>query len=144
MERRSILRVLSSALVACVALGAAAAPAPAQKKGAKGTDYAKDVAFLLDECEEKAGPLLAQKKIDWKAVRADFTKRAKSVEDDVSHVRLCAKLIARLRDGHAAFTKVDVAMPDEPPRFGVGLNLCESDGKVLVKQSFGPAAAAGI
>lgn len=111
---------------------------------APATDYAADVRFLLDEFEKQAGALLAQKKVDWKAVRADFTKRAAAITDDVAHVKLCAQLIARLQDGHAGFTKVNVKMPEPPAQHGIGLSLCEAGKKVYVKQAFGPASAAGV
>jgi len=113
-------------------------------QAASPTDYKKDVAFLLDEFEKQAGTLLHQKQIDWKAVRAEFTKLAADVKDDAAHVKLCGRLVARLKDGHAGFTEVNASVPPPPPRYGVGLCLCESQKHVLVKQVFGPAAASGV
>lgn len=107
------------------------------------TDYAKDVEFLLDEFEKQAGTLLREKKVDWKGVRREFGASAKSVTNDVEHVKLCARLVARLQDGHAAFTHVAVEMPPERD-YGVGISLCESGGKVFVKQAITSAAASGI
>ena len=136
MRFRRLLLVALAALAPLLLL--AARPAVAA------TDYEKDVAFLLDEIEDKAGALLRQKEIDWKAVRAEFTKLAGDVEDDAAHVRLCRRLIARLKDGHAGFTELNAKLPEDPARYGVGLSLCEAEKKVLVKQAFGPAAASGI
>ncbi len=106
--------------------------------------YERDVAFLLDEMEKQAGALLAQKGVDWSAVRAEFGPLAQQIQDEVTHVKLCARLLARLKDGHAAFTKVDVAMPEEPRTYGVGIVLCEADGKVWVKQARGSAQASAV
>ena len=94
-----------------------------------------------DELEKQAGPLLRAKGVDWNAVRKEFDAAAKTVDSDVAHVELCGRLLARLQDGHAAFTRVDVAMPERAPQHGVGLSFCEVEKKVLVKQAFGPAAA---
>lgn len=108
------------------------------------TKYEQDIAYLLDEFEKQAAQLLRDKDVDWKAVRKEFGASAKAVKSDVEHVELCGRLLARLQDGHAAFTRVDVKMPQKPKEHGVGLSLCEQDEKVLVKQAFGPAAASGI
>jgi C-terminal processing protease CtpA/Prc len=113
-------------------------PAPAT------TDYKKDVVFLLDEFEKQAGTLLHQKEVNWKAVREEFTKLAGEVKDDASHVRLCTRLIARLKDGHAGFTDMNATIPPSPARYGVGIALCEDPKRVLVKQAFGPAASSGV
>lgn len=127
-----MLRALAPFLAASVAFAA-----PESK-------YERDVAFLLDDLEKQAAQLLRDKGVDWNAVRKEFDAAAKTVDSDVAHVELCGRLLARLRDGHAAFTRVDVKMPEKPPQHGVGLNLCEADGKVLVKQAFGPASASGV
>jgi C-terminal processing protease CtpA/Prc len=113
-------------------------------QAAAAVDRAADVEFLLDELERQAGPLLKQKGIDWKAVRTEFGKLVKEVKDDEQHVKLCARLLARLRDGHAGFTEMRAKLPEPPRRHGIGLSLCEAGKKVLVKQSFGPALAAGV
>lgn len=108
------------------------------------TKYTKDVAYLLDEFEDEARDLLAAKRVDWKAVRKEFDAAARNVKDDVEHVKLCGRLLARLKDGHADFTKVMVSMPDELPQYGVGLCFAEAGNALLVKKSFGPAAASGV
>lgn len=107
------------------------------------TDYAKDVEFLLDEFEKQAGTLLREKKVDWKDVRREFATSTKLVTNDVEHVKHCARLVARLRDGHAGFTRVAVEMPPER-EYGVGISLCEAGGKVFVKQAITSAAASGV
>jgi C-terminal processing protease CtpA/Prc len=104
----------------------------------------RDVAFLLDELEKQAGSFFGAKGVDWKAVRAEFTAAAKNVKSEPDHVKLCARLVARLKDGHAQLLDVRVKMPEESRQHGVGLALCEQDKKVLVKIAFGPAAASGI
>lgn len=107
------------------------------------TDYAKDVEFLLDEFEKQAGTLLREKKVDWKDVRREFAASTKLVTNDVEHVKHCARLVARLQDGHAGFTRVAVEMPPER-EYGVGILLCEAGGKVFVKQAITSAAASGV
>jgi C-terminal processing protease CtpA/Prc len=126
------------------ALVLAAAPQPGPGALAGDPKYAADVAFLLDGFEQRAGGLLALKKVDWKQVRREFTPLAAEVEDDVAHVQLCARLMARLRDGHASFTKLEVELPEEPRTYGIGVVLCEQGGKVYVKQARGGAAASGV
>ncbi len=108
----------------------------------KGATYEKDVAFLLDEMGKGARDLLKAKGVDWKAVEKEFTAAAKKVKGDEEHVKLCARLVARLKDGHATLMDVAVKMKDEGPVHGVGLCVCEGGGKVWVKQAVGPAASA--
>lgn len=107
-------------------------------------DYRADVRYLLDEFERQAGPLLSAKKIDWQAVRKEFEAAAHDVKDDVAHVQLCRRLIARLKDGHAGFTSMKAKLPEAAPEYGVGLCFAEAKGVILVKQSFGPALASGV
>jgi C-terminal processing protease CtpA/Prc len=127
---RSILIVLAAVLAPLLPTGE--------------TKYTKDVSYLLDQCEQEASDLLTAKHVDWKSVRKEFEKSSRDVKNDVEHVNLCARLIARLRDGHAGFTKTSVSMPEEPPQYGVGLYLAEEGGTVLVKSAFGPALASGV
>src|SRR5258705_7905459 len=63
--------------------------------------YAKDVDFLLEELGKKAGALLKQKGVDWNAVEKEFRAAVKTVKSDGDHLKLCSRLLARLRDGHA-------------------------------------------
>jgi hypothetical protein len=78
------------------------------------TKYAKDVEYCSTSCEQEARDLLVAKKIDWKEVRKEFEKLvARDVKDDVGHVKLCGRMIARLQDGHRRTSpQVNVQMPD--------------------------------
>lgn len=109
--------------------------------------YAEDVEFLLDSIEQNARELLKEKGVDWKAVRKQFTKEVKKVRDDVAHVRLCERLMAATRDGHAGITDVHFEFPSDersPEQKGVGLSLGFAGKKVVVKDCYGPAFAAGV
>jgi carboxyl-terminal processing protease len=110
-------------------------------------DYAADVEFLLAELEKKAGALLATKKVDWKKVGEQFRAEVKTVSDDAAHLKLCNRLVARLKDGHAGLTDLKVAYPDESKgrRFtGPRVHLVLIGDRVHVRQSFGAGVAAGI
>jgi carboxyl-terminal processing protease len=110
-------------------------------------DYSKDVEFLLAELEKKAGHFFATKHIDWKAVSGQFQKEAKEVKDDAAHVKMCNRLLARLKDGHAGLQDLKVKLPDESQgrRFtGPRVHLVEIGEKVFVRQSFGAGVALGI
>lgn len=138
--QRFFAPLLAMAPLALAPHAVSAAPRPVDQK------YEADVAHLLDAFEEQAGVLLKQKDVDWGAVRKEFTKAAKAVESDAEHIELCARLLARLQDGHAGFTRVDVDMTGRGPgeTFGCGLELVEVGKKVYVKRAFGSAEASGI
>jgi carboxyl-terminal processing protease len=109
--------------------------------------YAEDIDFLLAEFEKKAGHFFAAKKIDWKKVSEQFRTEAKDVADDVAHVKLCARLLARLRDGHASIRDLKVTMPDEAKGrrwAGPHVQLITVGDKVLVRRAFKEAEAAGV
>lgn len=111
------------------------------------TDYEKDVDFLLTELERKAGHFFAVKQIDWKSVAGQFRDEVKSTKDDVAHVKMCNRLVTRLRDGHAALLDVKVKMPDPGGgrRFtGPRVHLVIIGDRVFVRQAFGSAQQAGI
>ena len=111
------------------------------------TDYEKDVDFLLRELERKAGHFFAVKQIDWKNVAKQFRNEVKSIKDDVDHVKMCNRLVARLRDGHAALLDIKVKMPDPGAgrRFtGPRVHLVIIGDRVFVRQAFGSAQQAGI
>jgi len=113
----------------------------------KPADYQKDVDFLLKELPKKAGHFFTLKRIDWKKVTDEFSKEVKTVKDDVAHVKLCNRLVARLRDGHASLRDLKVKMPDESKgrRFtGPRVHLVVVGEKVFVRQSFKDAQAKGI
>lgn len=123
-----------------LALALAAAPVLA---GDASSVYRKDVQFLLDELEKRAGHFFERKKVDWKAVRARFTKEVATVADDAAHVRLCARLMARLEDGHAGIVESKVAAPSAEKK-GVGLSLAVQGKTVLIKDCWGLARQGGL
>jgi carboxyl-terminal processing protease len=109
--------------------------------------YAKDVEFLLTELEQKAGRFFQLKGIDWPTVARQFRAEVKSVTNDVQHVKLCERLVARLKDGHAGLLDVKVAMPDEARGrrwTGPRVHLLVIGEKVFVRQAFGSATQRGI
>ena len=87
--------------MALFAASAAAGDEPAPS-GNRREIYTKDVEFLLAELPKRAGHLISLKKIDWEKVAAEFRESVKAVKTDEDHVALCSRLLARLRDGHAA------------------------------------------
>ena len=138
---RKALRAL--ALTAAVA----AASVASAKDGADSAKYAKDVEFLLDALGKKAAPLLKQKGVDWGAVEKEFRAAVKSVKSDEDHLKLCSRMLARLRDGHAGVTDTKVKWPDESKGRqwgGPGVFLAVAGDTVLVKNAWGPAKDAGV
>ena len=79
----------------------------------KSAIYAKDVAFFLDEFEDKAGHFFEQKGIDWDGVRTWAKGELAEVKTDNDHLKLCTRLVARLQDGHARLRGARVEWPDE-------------------------------
>ncbi|HEU4418701.1 MAG TPA: S41 family peptidase [Planctomycetota bacterium] len=112
------------------------------------TDYVGDVKFAVDAIEKECRTLLASKKIDWKKATAPLLAEAKKTKTDEAHLLLLWRLLARLQDGHArvealeAGKNVKLDVPDRS--FGPGLFLCRVRQAVFVKNSWGPAAAAGL
>jgi carboxyl-terminal processing protease len=109
--------------------------------------YAKDVAFMLEELPKKAGRFFESKHIDWEAVREEFTREVKNVHSDEEHLKLCNRLVARLKDGHAALIDLKVKFPDESHgrRFtGPRVHLVTVGDKAYVRTAFGPAANQGV
>ena len=141
MKRRTFIKISLSA-PACAMGGRAA--------GAEATDpalYAKDVGFLLEQLPEQAGRFFPIKKIDWKAVEAEFREAVKSVKTDGDHVKLCGRLMARLEDGHASLRDLKVRWPDESGGrrwTGPRVHLVVIGEKVHVRTAFGPALESGI
>lgn len=136
LSRRSFLQ----ALLAAAFIGQTRA-APG------GTDYSADLEFLLSEFQSKAGHFFEAKKIDWAAVSEQFRQEAKAVSDDVAHVKLCNRLLARLRDGHAGIVSLKTTMPDESKgrRFtGPRVHLVEIGQQVFVRQAFDSARQGGV
>ncbi|QDU66836.1 S41 family peptidase [Engelhardtia mirabilis] len=112
------------------------------------TDYAADIDFALDQLEQQCGHFFDLKQIDWKKVSKQFKKEAKDVETDQQHLVLLVRLLARLEDGHAQVRPLpageDVRWPEEPERTGPGIFLCESGGKVYLKNVWNDAADLGL
>jgi len=148
LTRRRFLRAAGVAgLTSGLLTGLAAAGRTLAADGPAKTPYAGDVEFLLAELERQAGAFFEVKKIDWAAVTRQFRAEAKKVRTDAAHLKLCQRLVARLRDGHAALVDVKITPPDESKarRFtGPRVHLLASPGVVLVRTAFGPALEQGV
>jgi hypothetical protein len=118
--------------------------------GAREEVYEKDVTFALDELERRCGQFFELKRIDWKAVRADFTKAAAGVKDDTEHLVLLTRLLARLHDGHAEVQpgKAGGELPWpqawRDASVSPGFFLCRIGKKLYVKSAWSSAAEVGI
>ena len=109
--------------------------------------YARDVEFLLSELPQRAGHFFPSKGIDWRAVSHQFRAEVAGVSNDVQHVKLCQRLLARLKDGHARLTDLKVQLPDESRNrrwAGPCVHLLVCGERVYVRQAFGPAAERGV
>jgi len=130
------------AVALLAALAAPAVAAPDRKI------VAADVRFALDELEKQCRDLLRGKRVPWGKVRREFLARARKVESLQDHYELLVRLVARLRDGHAAVVAAagsrNVAWPGPDLSAGPALFLCRSGRHVLVKTAWGNAAAAGL
>lgn len=135
MKRRTFTGLLASGVSS---LGAESSPSDA---------YEKDVAFLLEELPKHAGRFFELKKIDWPAVDAEFRAAVKSVKSDGEHLTLCARLMARLKDGHAGIVDAKTTWPDESNGrrwTGPRVHLVVIDEAVFVRAAFGEAAERGL
>jgi len=136
--------------LALLVLSALLAPAPRSAAPPRDDVYQKDVAFALDELEKRCGHFFRRKDIDWNVVEREFTKEAKSVEDDEQLFVLLVRLLARLRDGHAEVRPGraggELPVPEEwrKPKVGPGFFLCRSGGKLYVKSVWSTADEVGI
>ncbi len=120
-------------------------PTPAET--ARAGIFAQDVEFLLEELPKRAGHFFELKKIDWEPVRKEFREAVKEVTTEEEHLKLCQRLLARLKDGHAALRDLKVKWPDESRGrrwTGPRVHLLVIGEKVYVRTAFGPAAARGI
>jgi|GEM_PF-720029 len=112
--------------------------------------YTNDVRYALKRIERNCSRFFELKGIDWKKVSRTFLEEAGEVKNDSEHLVLLVRLLARLRDGHAAVRPLekgkDVKWPEESkkPRAGPGLFLCRVGKKIYVKNSWATAASAGI
>ena len=113
-----------------------------------GKPAAEDAAFALDQLEKKAGHFFRQKGIDWRKVRAEIGKAAAKADGNQAHYEVLVRLVARLRDGHAAVTPSEgvtgLQWPGPKLEKGPGLFFCTSGAKVFVKNAWGGAEGAGV
>lgn len=125
------------------AFSALLAAASLPVRAAEDTEYAKDIAFLLDELPKHAGRFFELKRIDWDAVRAEFSAAASGVKTDGEHLVLCSRLVARLKDGHAGLVDAKVPWPDESNGrrwTGPRVHLMVVGSGIFVRAAFGSAA----
>lgn len=118
-----------------------------ESHGLMAAPYVEDVEFLLREFEAKAGHLMKVKGIDWAAVTKEFREEAAKTSTDDEHLRLVARLVGCLRDGHAGIVKSKIKRPDESKgrRFtGPRVALLALPDRVLVRAAFKDAAEAGL
>lgn len=131
-----------------LALGAGAALLPQRVSADAGAQvYASDLDFLLAEFEKQAGHFFALKKIDWSAVTKAFREEVKGVATDAGFLKLCQRLTARLKDGHAGIVKTSITLPDESKGrrwTGPRVHLVVIGEVVFVRMAFKDAQAAGI
>jgi C-terminal processing protease CtpA/Prc len=109
--------------------------------------YAKDVEFLLTELPREAGHFFEVKKIDWGAVSEQFRTEVKSVQTGEEHLKLCSRLMARLRDGHASIVQSKVNWPNESHGrtwTGPGIHLLVTGDSVCIRQASSVATQAGL
>ena len=109
--------------------------------------YRKDVEFLLEELPKRAGRFFPVKKIDWPMVTQQFRAEVEKVKSDEEHLKLCSRLVARLRDGHAGIVDSKVKWPDESRGrtwTGPRVHLLTIGEAVYVRAAFGEAATAGV
>ena len=105
-----------------------------------------DIEFLLTEFGNQAGRLLDLKGVDWHKVSTWCRAEAKNVHTDEDHLRLCQRLLARLRDGHARLEGVRVTFPDDSagrPWAPPPVQLVGTRDTVFILTASEEAAAAG-
>ena len=112
--------------------------------------YEEDIRFALTELEARCGKFFSVKEIDWKQVSRQFQRESRAVRTPQDHRVLLVRLLARLKDGHAAVRPLEkgknTRWPDAAEKNKVlpGMFWCRSGKRLLVKQSWGAAAAQGI
>lgn len=113
-------------------------------------ECARDVDHALEAIAQRCGALIEAKGIDWAAAGKEMRAAAAAAKDDSDHLLVLVRLLARLRDGHAevrpAESLRDLQLPERyrGERGGLGLFLCRSKGKLLVKNAWAGAAGAAI
>src|SRR5262245_40855411 len=114
------------------------------------TVYEKDMRHATTEIGMQCASLIEAKKIDWAKISAEFNKEARAVKTDEQHLKLLVRLLARLRDGHAAVKPLgkgqSVRWPDDDGKAKVlpGMSWCRIGERMYVKASAGGSLAAGI
>ncbi len=107
-----------------------------------------DLAHAYDALEKQCGHLLEQKGVSLGKIRKELAKAASSVRSTEDHWVVLVRLVARLKDGHAAVLTTektkDLKWPLPGLDRGPGLSWCEGKGKVHVKGAWGKGAGAGI
>ncbi len=139
------MRRLSIGLL-CLATALWIAPPKAEAASA----YEQDMKFALKELKKKCGKFFKRKGIDWKKVSKEFTKEAKSIKSDPEHLRLMLRLLARIKDGHAAIHAVEkgseLPWPEDMKvrQNAMGMYLCRVEKKVYAKVTFSSAKEVGV
>ena len=109
--------------------------------------YERDVEFLLTELPREAGHFFEVKKVDWRSASEQFRTEVKSVHTDEEHLKLCSRLMARLRDGHASIVQSKVNWPNESQGrtwSGPGIHLLVTGNSVCIRQASSVATKAGL
>lgn len=112
------------------------------------SDYEEDVSFALEQIEAKCGHFFELKGIEWSAVSDQFREEAKAVASDQEHYLLLWRMLARLRDGHAAVLKTEktrnIQWVEEKPQTGLGMFWTRIGDGIFVKRSWAKAKDRGI
>lgn len=110
--------------------------------------YEEDISFALVQIEAKCGHFFELKGIDWSAVSDQFREEAKAVGSDQEHYLLLWRMLARLRDGHAAVLKTEktqnIQWVEETPHTGLGMFWTRIGDGIFVKRSWAKAEDRGI
>jgi outer membrane protein assembly factor BamB/C-terminal processing protease CtpA/Prc len=112
--------------------------------------YVNDVEFAVKKIGRLCRRFFKPKKIDWRKVSKEFLTAAKQVKNDSDHLVLLVRLLARLKDGHAAVLPLEkgrkVKWPEEDQReeAGPGMFWCRVGKKIIVKNSWSAAEGSGI
>lgn len=105
-----------------------------------------DIEFLLTEFKKQAGRLIEVKGIDWDKVSAWCRAESGKVKTDEDHLRLCQRLLARLRDGHARLEGARVTFPDDSagrPWVPPPVQLVSGKDAVIIMAASDEAVSAG-
>lgn len=105
-----------------------------------------DIDFFLTEFKKQAAHLIKTKQIDWDQVTAWCRAEEAKVQTDEDHLRLCQRLLARLRDGHARLEGCRVTFPDDSNgrrSIGAPVQLILTKDAAVVSGATEEAAAAG-